>query len=137
VLPELEKRDIAALGMKPLNGAGPAIERGVFTAEEILRYAMSLPVATTITGMDKADVVDQNLKIAQGFQPLSEGEMNALRERGRQFADGRFELYKASLKYDNPEARLAHEFPLDMQQKEVKEMMHSTDNAGKPFAPAK
>ncbi|MDQ2775307.1 MAG: aldo/keto reductase, partial [Acidobacteriota bacterium] len=59
VLPELQKRGIAALGMKPLNGAGPAIKKGVFTAEEMLRYAMSLPVATTITGMDKTDVVDQ------------------------------------------------------------------------------
>ncbi len=48
-------------------------------------------------------------------------------------ADGRYELYKVSLKYDNPEARLAHGFPLDMQQKEVKEMLKSTDNTGKPF----
>ena len=42
-------------------------------------------------------------------------------------------LYKISLKYDNPEARLAHNFPLDMQQKEVKEMMRATDNTGKPY----
>ena len=28
-----------------------------------------------------------------------------------------------SLKFDNPEARLAHDFPLDMQQEEVKEML--------------
>jgi hypothetical protein len=48
-------------------------------------------------------------------------------------ADGRFELYKVSLKYDNPEARLAHEFPLDLQQKEVKEMMRSTENTGHPY----
>jgi uncharacterized protein len=63
--------------------------------------------------------------------------MASLRERGQQYADGRFELYKVSLKYDNPEARLANDFPLDMQQKEVKEMMHATNNTGKPFAPAK
>ncbi len=137
VLPELQKRGIAALGMKPLNGAGPAIKKGVFTAQEMLRYAMSLPVATTITGMDKTDVVDQNLKIAQNFQPMSREEMDQLRNRARQFADGRFELYKVSLKYDNPEARLAHDFPLDMQQKEVKEMLRATDNTGKPFPPAK
>jgi hypothetical protein len=47
--------------------------------------------------------------------------------------DGRYELYKVSIKYDNPEARLAHEFPLDMKQREVQQMMHSTDNTGKPF----
>ena len=98
---------------------------------------MSLPVATTITGMEKLEVVEQNLKIAQGFEPLAPEEMAALRTRGREYADGRFELYKVSLKYDNPEARLTHDFPLDMQQKEVKEMLHATDNTGKPFAPAK
>ena len=137
VLPELNRRGIAALGMKPLSGAGPAIKAGVLSAEESLRYAMSLPVATTITGMEKLDVVEQNLKIAQGFEPLEQQEMQALRERCRQYADGRYETYKVSLKYDNPEARLAHDFPLDMQSKEVKEMMRATENTGKPWPSAK
>ncbi len=137
VLPEVVRRGIAPLGMKPLQGAGPAIKKGVYSAEELLRYAMSLPVATTITGMDKIDVVEQNLKIARGFEPLAQEEMASLRQRSQQYADGRFELYKVSLKYDNPEARLANDFPLDMQQKEVKEMMHATENTGKPFAPAR
>ncbi len=137
VLPELNRRGIAGLGMKPLSGAGPAIKAGVLSAEEALRYAMSLPVATTITGMDKLDVVAQNLKIAQGFEPLEQQEMNALRQRCQQYADGRYELYKTSLKYDNPEARLVHDFPLDMQSKEVKEMVRATQNTGKPWPSAK
>lgn len=137
VLPEVNRRGMAPLGMKPLSGAGPAIKAGVLTAEESLRYAMSLPVATTITGMDKIEVAEQNLKIAQNFEPLAQEEMKALRDRCRLYADGRYELYKVSLKYDNPEARLAHDFPLDMQQKEVKEMMRATENTGKPWPPAK
>ncbi len=72
VLPELHRRGIAPLGMKPFSGAGPAIKAGVLSAEEALRYSMSLPVATTITGMDKIEVVEQNLKIAQNFAPLSD-----------------------------------------------------------------
>jgi uncharacterized protein len=98
---------------------------------------MSLPVATTITGMEKMDILEQNLQVAQGFHPLRDDEMNALRERCRKFGDGRFEVYKISLKYDNPEAHMAHGFPLDMQQKEVKEMMRATENTGKPFPPPK
>ncbi len=137
VLPELNRRGIAVLGMKPMGGFAPAIKQGVVTAEESLRYAMSLPVTTTITGMEKMDVLEQNLRVAQGFKPMSQQEMNDLRERGRKFADGRFELYKVSLKYDNPEARLAHRFPLDMEQKEVKEMLRATENTGKPFPLAK
>ena len=137
VLPELHKRGIAPLGMKPLGGDAPAVKKGVFTAEELLRYAMSLPVTCTITGMEKPDILAQNLKIASNFQPLSPAQMDEMRTRGSKYADGRFEIYKVSLKYDNPEARLTHSFPIDNESKEVKEMLHSTDNTGKPFPAAK
>jgi hypothetical protein len=120
--------------MKPLNGHGEAIKRGVITAEEALRYAMSLPVSTTITGIDSLEVLHQNLRIAQNFTPMTESEMNELRDRCKQdAADGRFELYKLSLKFDNPEARLAHGFPLDTQQSEVQDMLGVTQNTGHPF----
>ena len=91
----------------------------------MLRYAMSLPVATTISGMDSLDVLHKNLKIAQGFIPMTSVEMQALRDRCAAAAgDGRHELYKISLRFDNPQARLPHNFPLDPTQKEVKEMFH-------------
>jgi aryl-alcohol dehydrogenase-like predicted oxidoreductase len=131
VLPELDRRGIAALGMKPLNGKGQAVRKGLFTAEEMLRYAMSLPVATTITGMDSLEILRQNLKVARGFEPLSDEEMRALRGRAaRAAADGRFEPYKLALIFDNPQARLAHGYPLDPAQKEVKEMLDN--EAGPP-----
>ena len=138
VLPELNRRGIAALGMKPICGHGAPVQKGVLTGEEALRYAMSLPVTTTITGIDKPEVLQQALKVAQGFEPLQPSAMQALRDRCRQYAaDGRFELYKLSLQFDNPEARLAHGFPLDMQQVEVREMLKMTDNSGHPFPPTK
>src|SRR3984957_12990778 len=134
VLPELNKRGIAALGMKPLNGHGEAIKHGVITAEEALRYAMSLPVATPITGIDSLEVLQQNLSIAQNFTPMTEAEMQELRDRCKpDAADGRYELYKLSLKFDNPEARLAHDFPLDTEQSEVKDMLGAQQNTGHPF----
>src|SRR6201996_5782579 len=70
VLPELNKRGIAALGMKPIVGHGESVQKGMLTAQESLSYAMSLPVTTTITGMEKMEILEQNLAIAQGFQPL-------------------------------------------------------------------
>lgn len=94
---------------------------GVFTADELLRYSMSLPVATTISGVSEIEILQQNLKIAHEFAPLSATEMQALRDRAKPYAgDGRFELYKTSIKFDNPEARVAHAFPLDMTTVEVK-----------------
>jgi predicted aldo/keto reductase-like oxidoreductase len=138
VLPELNRRGIAALGMKPICGHGDPVQKGVLTGEEALRYAMSLPVTTTITGIDTAEALQQALKVAQGFEPLQPAAMQSLRDRCRTYAaDGRFELYKLSLRFDNPEARLAHGFPLDMQQVETREMLKMTDNSGHPFPPTK
>ena len=135
VLPEAGRRGMAVLGMKPFSGAGDAVKKGVVTPEEALRYAMSIPgVTVTITGMEKPEILQQNLKIAQDFRPMSASEMQTLATRvSGPAADGRFELFKVSLKYDNPEARMAHDFPLDEKQKEVQEMMRSTENTGRPF----
>jgi predicted aldo/keto reductase-like oxidoreductase len=131
VLPELNKRGIAALGMKPMGGTADAIKRGLVTAEEMLRYAMSLPVAVTISGMDSLAVLHQNLRVARGFKPMPANAMQALRDRcAKAAADGRYESYKLSLRFDNPQARWAHDFPLDIAQKEVKEMLFQ--EAGEP-----
>jgi hypothetical protein len=95
---------------------------------------MSLPVATTISGVSELPILEQNLKIAQNFIPFSATEMQALRDRAKPYAgDGRFELYKTSIKFDNPEARLAHDFQLDLAQAEVKQMVYATQNTGRPF----
>jgi uncharacterized protein len=134
VLPELNRRGLAALRMKPMSGHGEPIQNGTVTAEEALRYAMSLPVTTTITGMEKPEILRQNLRVAQNFQPMSAAEMQALQERVQQAAgDGHFELYKVSIKFDNPEARIAHGFPFDMQSLEVEEMVKGAANTGHPY----
>ncbi len=134
VLPVLNQRGIAPLGMKPIGGHGEPVQKGVLTAQEALRYAMSLPVATTITGVEEMHILEQNLQVAQNFTPMSADEMQSLRDRCKYYAgDGRFELYKTSIKFDNPEARLAHDFPIDMASVEVKEMIHEVDNSGRAW----
>jgi len=57
VLPEVTKRGMTGLGMKSLGGNGQPVTQGVVTVEEALRYAMSLPVATTISGIDSLSVL--------------------------------------------------------------------------------
>jgi uncharacterized protein len=134
VLPVLNERGIAPLGMKPLSGHGEPVQKGIFTADELLRYSMSLPIATTITGVSELSILEQSLKIAQAFTPFSDTEMQALRLRAKPYAgDGHFELYKTSIKFDNPEARLAHDFPLDMSSVEVKQMVQAAQNTGSPY----
>src|SRR5205807_5283710 len=91
VLPEVNRRGMAALGMKSMGGTADAVKRGLVKAHELLRYAMSLPVATTISGMDSLTVLRQNLGVARGFQPLTAAQMQALRDRcAAPAADGRY-----------------------------------------------
>ena len=81
VLPEVNRRGMAALGMKSMGGTAWAVKSGVVSADELLRYAMSLPVATTISGMDSLAVLRQNLAIARGFTPMTAAAMDDLRVR--------------------------------------------------------
>ena len=112
VLPELNRRGIAPIGMKSLGGRGTPVARKAVRAEDALRYAMSLPVTTTVSGIDSMKVLKQNLKVASGFQPMSPGEMAAYREYAAKWAkDGRFELYKTTAKHDGDEGRKQHGFP--------------------------
>ena len=75
-------------------------------------YAMSLPVAATISGVDSLRVLEQNLAVARDFRPLSASQAMALRERGRvDAADGRCELFKTSVKYDGVVGRSQHGYP--------------------------
>jgi uncharacterized protein len=112
VLPEANKRGIAVLGMKSMGGSGEIVSHGALTPDEALGYAMSLPVAVTISGMNTLGVLEQNLKIARGFKPWSAQQMSSVRERARVFAaDGRYELFKTSTKYDGKLGREQHHYP--------------------------
>ena len=112
VLPVAMQRGMAVFSMKSMSGSGEPIVRGALTPTEALSYAMSVPgVSTTISGMDSMAVLDQNLEILREFKPLSGKQMSDLREHGRQFNDGRYELFKSTLKYDGDLGREQHQFP--------------------------
>ena len=112
VLPELLRRGIAPIGMKSLGGGGAAVKKGIVTAADGLRYAMSLPVATTVSGIDSEQVLRQNLEIAQGFRPMTPRALEALRRKVAEAAgDGRFELYKTTAAHEGDEGRRQHGYP--------------------------
>jgi uncharacterized protein len=112
VLPELTRRGIAAIGMKSLGGDGRAIRRHAAAVDEALRYAMSLPVCTTISGIDSMRVLRQNLRIARDFEPMTARERRSYERRlAADAADGRYELYKTSAEHEGTVGRAQHGFP--------------------------
>ena len=113
VLPELTRRGIAAIGMKSLGGDARAVKARAVTPEEAIRYTLSLPIATLVSGIDTMRVLRQNLAIAQGFRPMTRRQRETLLRRVAPTArDGRFELYKISAAFDGNESRRQHGLPL-------------------------
>lgn len=109
VLPVLAQRGIAALGMKSLTGNAEPIKQGIVTPQEAIRYVLSLPIASLVSGIDSPEVLKQNLDIVRRFTPMTVAEMEGLRARVAPYAmDGRFELFKSTNRYDGGIGRQQH-----------------------------
>lgn len=68
-LPIANARGIATIGMKVL-GLGSLTH----DVERSLRYAFSQPVSTVIVGMESISQLEQNLAIAESYQPMTDAE---------------------------------------------------------------
>jgi predicted aldo/keto reductase-like oxidoreductase len=101
VLPVLIKEKIGVLGMKPL-GSGKILKSNTVTAIDCLRYAMSLPTSTVITGIDSMEILKQALELVKNFKPLTEAEESDILARTSMAAsDGRFEAFKTTPVHDS------------------------------------
>ncbi len=101
VLPRALRARIGVIGMKPM-GDPFILESGVVSAIECLRYAMSLPVSVTLTGIDSMHILRQALDVADSFTPLSAQERDALLARtAPAAAQGASERYKVSEHFDS------------------------------------
>jgi uncharacterized protein len=100
VLPELLKQSIGVLGMKPM-GDPFILQSKTVTAVECLHYAMNLPTTVVITGCDSLTILQQALKTARDFRPLSKQDVAAMLAKTAKAAQsGEFELYKTSHHFD-------------------------------------
>jgi len=92
VIPELLKQGIAPLAMKTLGGNGQSVRDGVITSDEALRYTLSLPITTLISGIDSLAWLRKNATVAANFKPYSPEEKAALEKRC--LAQNRYEPYR-------------------------------------------
>ena len=101
VLPQLVKQKIGVLGMKSMAN-GIILKSRKATAVECLQYALSLPTSVVITGCDSMDVLEQALKVARTFRPLSATKVKALLAKTKTAASqGEFELFKTTSIFDS------------------------------------
>jgi aryl-alcohol dehydrogenase-like predicted oxidoreductase len=104
VLPAAQQQGTAVLGMKSM-AAGLILESGAASAEECLRYAMSVPgVSVTITGCDNEGVLEQALWLATTFKPMTGDERQKLLARTAPHAQGgKWEQFKTTQAFDGTE----------------------------------
>jgi predicted aldo/keto reductase-like oxidoreductase len=100
VLPVALADKIGVLAMKPMC-AGNIFKSKTVTAEECLRYDMSLPVSTVITGCESLEILKKSMDVTRNFNPLSDEEHAALLAKtASAAAKGKFELYKTDTVHD-------------------------------------
>jgi uncharacterized protein len=71
-LPVAHRKNMGAIAMKVF-AQGKLV--GPAAAEMLLRYSLSLPVATVVAGMPKREHIEANVEISRNFKPLSPAEM--------------------------------------------------------------
>ncbi len=98
VLPEARKQGIAPLAMKTLGGNAKPIKDGLVTSEECLRYVLSLPVTTAVSGIDTMEWLRKNAKVAANFKPLPAQEKAELERRCS--TKKKYEYYRRWAYYD-------------------------------------
>ncbi len=76
-----EEKGVGLIGMKVLGG-GHLLQNGL-SIQQLLPYTMSHPVATTIVGITELEYLEENIRLASAFEPLSEEEMNEIRQVAR------------------------------------------------------
>lgn len=86
VLPLAVENNIGVIGMKS-NGFGKQGKSGVATPVEGLRYVMSLPVSTVVSGIDSMKILEENLSIFHNFAPLTEEEKSEFHGRSEGQSD--------------------------------------------------
>lgn len=101
VLPVLLKHRIGVLGMKPF-GDRNILDSGLVTAQECLRYSMSLPVSVVITGIDSMSILEQALSAVRDFSPMTDAERTKLLAKTEKAArTGKYEPYKTGTAFDS------------------------------------
>jgi len=79
-LPAARAKNLGVLLMKA-TAQEELLGPGGASADELLRYAWSLPVAAAVVGMPQPEHLKANVAAARGFAPMSASEQDALRQR--------------------------------------------------------
>jgi aryl-alcohol dehydrogenase-like predicted oxidoreductase len=101
VIPVAQAHDMGILAMKTFGDAN-LLETGLVDPIDMLHYGMNQPTSVVITGIDKPEILDQAIKAATTFKPLTDAQVKAILDKTAEAArDGKLERYKTSHFFDS------------------------------------
>lgn len=80
LLPTAVEKKMGIVGMKIPARGRMFREEGITGMEQAMRYVLTLPVSTIIVGIDDIDQLEENVRIAREFKPMTEAEMKSTEE---------------------------------------------------------
>ena len=101
VVPVAQKLDMGIIGMKTF-GDHFILDTKAVDPIDMLHYGMNLPTSVVVTGIDTPEVLDQAVRAAESFAPLSEKKLaDILAAAAPYAAAGAAELYKSTHYFDS------------------------------------
>ena len=100
VLPKLVEQEMGVLAFKTMGGGnflGPenVLQKIKLEPTDCLRYVMSLPTSVVISGMDRMEILKQNIETARNLRPMSEPEVADLLAKTAPVGNaGQYEWFK-------------------------------------------
>jgi aryl-alcohol dehydrogenase-like predicted oxidoreductase len=76
-----QEKEVGVIAMKVVE-RGTLVEQG-YDMGQLLRYVLSYPVSTAVVGISDISHLEENVRIARAFEPLSEEEMAEIRAPAR------------------------------------------------------
>ena len=81
LLPGAVEKNMGIIGMKIPTRDRIFDHGGIISMKEAMSYTLTLPVSTIIVGIDKIAELEENVKIASEFEPLTADEMLAIEDK--------------------------------------------------------
>ncbi len=92
-IPKAKERGLSILAMKTLARGTLTGAKGI-TVDEAHRYALSQPITAWVTGVTSVQQLEQNIRLAKTFKPMTAEEQKELLVRSLPFKGAAFEDYK-------------------------------------------
>ena len=87
LLPFAVQKNLGIIGMKIPSRGRIFRSNGITSMKQAMEYVLTLPVSTIIVGITTLNELEENIRIAKNFRPLSDKQMREIEELTKSYFD--------------------------------------------------